>query len=487
MRKNNSKLIGLIICSFIFSSSATFSVQLKQSHPEPIKNLRKSPENNIEIDLINYYNSQYTGTMVMGSNNQSFNLIFDTSSPWLWVLESAPNSKDVQSTSKFDCLLSSSCRYAKQITGDFMMAEYFAFSKSVNIEGIIASDYISFPNSRVLNQSFLIMSEEHADLLSGYSVDGICGLGPKNDKKMPTFLNKLKKEGLIEKEIFSLYLHNNPEAYDEEGSEIIFGGMNETKKIGKFVTVSARDSLYWEANLDNIFLSVGNTSSRVEKVATYVVFDSGINTLKMAQSDFLTLIKKLKQDFGKSCSYFGFFEKVYACECPGGDIDSFPNITFVINGQVLPIPPSQYLMVRKDNCVLLMEGSPILEFPKKESQEDENNGQSDKIPTDPENFLVLGTPFLRNYYTVFNVENKTISFAQAMQNTKKAITTLELIYMVFGIFIFILFCALVTYATRIWTNKNKNAKKESVTFDNIITEGTERMNSTASYRPINFA
>lgn len=475
MRKSSLKLIGLVLCSYLSVLSATFSVKLKQTQSET-NHIRESGENHIDADLTNYYNSQYTGAMVIGTNDQPFNLIFDTSSPWLWILNTTSSRQKLKS--KFDCILSPTCRYATQSSGDYIKGGYFAFSKNMLVEGILASDYVSFPSSKAINQSFLIMSEEHADLLTGISIDGVCGLSLKNDNKVPTLLAHLKKKGLIEKEIFSLYLHNNPEAYEEEGSEILFGGIDLNKKVGNFINIKVMDSPYWEADLKDMILIAGNQSSLINKKATRVVFDSGINTLKMSQTDFLLLVKGFKQDFGLSCSYMGFFNRAFACECEDGNIEAFPNINFMINSQVLSIPPSQYLMVKKNTCLLLIEGSLILES-KIEEKYEPNKSSTDP---DPENYIVLGTPFLRNYYSVFNAENKSISFAQPIQLKKKIVTALELVYLIFGIFIFILFCALVVCTTRIWTNKNENTKKESINFDHMI---TERSGDATSYRPIN--
>ena len=478
MRKSSLKLLGLVLCSYLSLASTTFSVSLKQIHSNPNQNLKNSHKDGIDADLTNYYNSQYTGSMIIGSNNQSFNLIFDTSSPWIWVLNSTTNAPKM--SSKFNCILSLTCRYATQSSGDFIKGEYFAFSKNVNVEGIMASDYISFPNSRVVNQSFLIMNEEHADLLAGVSIDGVCGLSLRNGNKSPTLLKHLKKTGLIEREIFSLYLHSNPEAYEEEGSEILFGGINPNKKIGNFVNVTVDDSPYWEAKLTNIFMIAGNTSSEINKNASRVVFDSGIHTLKMPKVDFILLTKSLKQDFGLSCSYLAFAKNTYSCNCEDGNIKAFPNITFVIGTTVLTIPPSQYLMIKKNNCILLIDSFTVLETTQGNYEEKED--LSNKPNGDPENYIVLGTPFFRSYYSVFDADNMTISFAQPVKQKKQLVTSLELVYLIFGIFIFILFCSLVVCTVRIWTNKNENTKKESVNFDHII---TDRSASGASYRPIN--
>ena len=38
-----------------------------------------------EVELENYLNSQYYGTLYLGSEQEPFEFIFDTGSPWLWT------------------------------------------------------------------------------------------------------------------------------------------------------------------------------------------------------------------------------------------------------------------------------------------------------------------------------------------------------------------------------------------------------------------
>ena len=108
--------------------------------------------------LNNYLNDQYTGIMSIGSNSESFKLLFDTASPWSWVIGSNPNASTLGTL--FDCKQSSTCRLETQSKGSYLNGTYFSFSHNQDIEGIVAWDELSFEGSETsYNQSFLIVQD----------------------------------------------------------------------------------------------------------------------------------------------------------------------------------------------------------------------------------------------------------------------------------------------------------------------------------------
>ena len=73
--------------------------------------------------------------------------------------------------------------------------------------------------------------------------------------------------------------------------------------------------------------------------------------------------------------------------------------------------------------------------------------------------MVLGDVFLRNYYTVFFADNYSISFAEVATFKTEFITTLELIYLIMGTFILVMFAVFLVCLIRTCTIKGTQSKE----------------------------
>lgn len=455
LRKLNKKLtVFILLCSFISCISAILSVKLKPAKRETRSLLTNFLQKQANITLSNTKNIQYTGKISIGSKNQPFNLIFDTASPWLWVL---PSSQDSPSKSWFNCSDSTSCRYQKQASGHYDIGTYWMFANNQNVQGDIVWDNIALDDHQgCFNQSFLVLQNDYTNLIGGDAVDGICGLSPKNDKNLSTIMDQLFSSGQIQQKMFSLYLDDNIEAYEDDSSAILFGGVDSSYYTGNFLKVRAIDSYYWQTYLNSTYLSLGSNSITVKIKAVQALIDSGSDIIKMTPSDFGAFTDNLKDQFGMSCSRD--INRDYACTCPGGDISGYPNITLILDSQVFTLTPNMYLTVKSDSCVLLLDGCLT----------SSSNMPSDRLQTiNTANYIILGSPFLRAYYTVFSVDDMSMSFATAIHQQKSIISSLEIIYMAFGIFIMVMFAALVFCVLKVCTFKNKTSKKDNRIFDTI--------------------
>src|SRR5262249_16000567 len=79
---------------------------------------------------------------------------------------------------------------------------------------------------------------------------------------------------------------------------------------------------------------------------------------------------------------------------------------------------------------------------------------------EPGTYIILGGPFLRYYYTLFDADNQTISFGVPIRFQTSAITVFEVIYVVFGAFIILMFAVFVISLVRIWTTKKQSATEK---------------------------
>ena len=76
---------------------------------------------------------------------------------------------------------------------------------------------------------------------------------------------------------------------------------------------------------------------------------------------------------------------------------------------------------------------------------------------------------MRNYYTLFDAEEKKMSFTPAIRPPKSMITTLEVIYMIFGAFILVMFVVFVGCFVQICLTK-KNPTMEKNGLDKTLIE-----------------
>ena len=98
-----------------------------------------------------------------------------------------------------------------------------------NLEGYLFQETFAVDNLKSKNQTFISVTHktdrDTAELFYNFDNNGVLGLGFSVYKKYLTFVENLKAQGQINKEIFSLYLSNNQD--NEIESSLIFGGYDE--------------------------------------------------------------------------------------------------------------------------------------------------------------------------------------------------------------------------------------------------------------------
>jgi hypothetical protein len=472
MIKLNCKIISLILLSIAFSGlcstlpdDSTFLPSEQASPSDP-----SEPTYTLTIPLANYHNQEYSGELLIGSEGKAFKLNFDTGFPWIWVSPDDANisSADVKPT--LHCNFSSSCQI---MTGPEAMIkeEIIYFPSSETIKGYLAFDNVAFQKEHSKVNQTLLLSKS-TDSIQSEHYDGVCGLSVKNDKSYPSLLDTLHTAQLINKKVFGLYLSDNPEAYGEKSSEITFGGINPNYDKVDFVEVKViPDAMYWQVSLDGIYLGTSNSFSAVTVQATTAIVASGISNIQMMSEDLTAFKNVLQTSYNIACKYNE--KKDVVCPCLNGDIHRYPNITFKLDSKMLSIPPSLYLEVDENYCVLLLEGSLensnqyFRQAPADSKAETGSNLQKGGL--EKGTFLVLGGVFLRNYYTLFDAEEKKMSFTPAIRPPKSMITTLEVIYMIFGAFILVMFVVFVGCFIQICLTK-KNPTMEKNGLDKTLME-----------------
>merc|ERR1712150_86921 len=190
----------------------------------------------------------------------------------------------------------------------------------------------------------------------------------------------LVKQKKIEHNIFAFYLSSG----GETGSTLTIGGTDSKFYTGEFsyipVAKAAKFLPYWLVSASDIKVNGTITSSCGSFLGCYMVVDTGTSILAGPPKATDALIQKIG-NVTEDCS----------------NAASLPTITITMGGKDFDLGPDFYVIRAKDDkgkeqCQLGLQGI--------------NAG----VP-----LWILGDPFLRKYYTVWDAEQQRVGFATAKQ------------------------------------------------------------------------
>ncbi|CAA0826503.1 Aspartic proteinase A1 [Striga hermonthica] len=199
------------------------------------------------VALKNYMDAQYFGEIGIGTPPQKFTVIFDTGSSNLWV----PSSK---------CLFSVPCYFHSKYKSS-QSSTYKKNGKSAAIQygtgaisGFFSEDSVKVGDLVVEGQEFIEATREPSVTFLVAKFDGILGLGFKEisvGNATPVWYNMVK-QGLVKEPVFSFWLNRNVE--EEEGGEIVFGGVDPNHFKGKHTYVPVTQKGYWQFDMGDVLI-----------------------------------------------------------------------------------------------------------------------------------------------------------------------------------------------------------------------------------------
>lgn len=401
-------MIYRVLALFTLVSSFTFplrEVKIKKPISDYTK-LKASPIT-LESALIeNYYNLQYIAELNFGTPGQAMTLTLDTGSSYTWVPSTSCDCHD--SLNVFNSSLSSTY---KNLTTKIEL--YYGMGE---VKGYLVSDVLSLGQLSASNQTFVAITYDKD--LDGLNSDGLLGLGFKElSDGVKTFVDNLKEQGKIKEAVFSFYLSN----IDNEFRDSVFTiGEYDINLYGngveQIIDIDASYG-YWLTILDKVEVD----SSTVHNKQSYAIIDLGSSLISMPYSAFSNYAKKIKE-INENCYDFGYL----VCECAFGNYDAYPDITFTFGTEEFVIHPDNYIYYETGYCYLLIESS-------------------------YESYYIIGQPFMRDYYTVFDMDNNLIRASRAV-GTKETSDYGNLFYIIcagiFGFVVIVVGVFLIIYFTR---------------------------------------
>ncbi|KAH8266767.1 hypothetical protein KR026_010501 [Drosophila bipectinata] len=310
--------------------------------------------------LSNFNNLQYYGNISIGTPGQVFSVQFDTGSANLWVPSAQCSSPACVQHKLYYSNMSSTF----QSNGSVFDITYVEGT----VAGFMSQDLVSVAGLRGVLQTFgEVTTETGANFLNS-SFDGILGMAfpPLAVNLVTPFFQNLYHHKLVQQPVFSFLLRNNGTTASY-GGELILGGSDPALYRGQLTYVTVSNPEYWQFVTDSI--QMGNT---VISRGSAAIADTGTSLLlaPLAQYTQIAGIFKVNSQ--------GYFR----CR----KISSWPTLNFRISGVSFKVPPQNYILQEGAYCTLAIVSS---------NQE----------------FWILGDVFLGLYYTIFDVGNQRLGFA----------------------------------------------------------------------------
>jgi len=331
------------------------------------------------VSLTNVGDEEYFGEVDVGTPAQKFTVIYDTGSSNLWVpskqCDNCKNSGAAYDSSK-------SSKYEKN--GKAFALQYGTGSCT----GFLSEDQVIIGGLTLDGFAFGEVTHEAADVFGQAPFDGILGMGPAKAAVdgVPMPMDQLVKQGKIQHNVFAYYLSSG----GKSGSTLTLGGTDSQFYSGDFsyIPVAKAASLlpYWLVSASDIKIGGDSTKSCNFLTGCYMVVDTGTSILAGPTSAVGALTSKIGT-VNEDCS----------------NVDKLPTITITMAGKDFDLGPDFYVLKAKDDsgktvCQLGIEGV--------------NAG----VP-----IWILGDPFLRKYYTVWDADQNRVGFTLAKQPSDETV------------------------------------------------------------------
>mmetsp|Transcript_121502 Transcript_121502/g.326311 ORF Transcript_121502/g.326311 Transcript_121502/m.326311 type:complete len:476 (-) Transcript_121502:150-1577(-) len=333
------------------------------------------------------YASEYFGELAIGTPQQVLRVVLDTGSGNLIVPSSECMSAACRNHTTFHANLSSTYSAVASAEGPPLdraaAAAAAARGRSPDsvtitfgtgqVSGHFARDAVCL-GFMCADMNFISATNESDEPFKDVPFDGILGLAlPRlSEEQGFSLVDALVKDGLLRRGLFSVFFAD--EESDEE-SEVLFGDLREEHMAGPLSWVPVANPGFWQVAMQDI--AFNGESINICGSGCQAALDTGTSLLAGPARLVRLLVDRLR--VAADCSNF----------------DSLPDLGFIIGGQVLSLKPGEYVDRSEEGCVL---GLMALDIP---------------APRGGPPLFILGDPFLRKFYTVYDRERLRVGIALA--------------------------------------------------------------------------
>ncbi|KAJ0392541.1 hypothetical protein P43SY_000530 [Pythium insidiosum] len=339
------------------------------------------------VPLVNFMEFQFYGPISVGTPAQVVQVCFDTGSSDLWVPDVA--CAQCAGVDRFE--RSASASFRKAANGAFSVAY-----GSGEVSGVFGRDRVAVAGFTVENATLGVVDAEE-ESMARMQADGLLGLafdGLASFSRPPLF-QALRQQYPDVAPVFAFFLSAEP---NSDGSVLHLGGYDDAFMAANDAEWLLTDVLpqyglwtFWRVGLHSVFVGTSPPASSVPPVdlcapdGCVAFLDSGTSLLGVPGDLYLAFLYAVTQQAQARGCFCGFTQ--YGFQCFVCAPDDFPSLRFGVGGdQFYVIDGPDYTLCVGLTCIILAQPS----------------GQD---------MWVLGDVFMKKFYTLYNVENRTVGFA----------------------------------------------------------------------------
>lgn len=339
------------------------------------------------IVINDYQDSQYYGTISVGTPPQEVRVVYDTGSSNLWVNNIATPwyKKWLPHHQHYD--------HSKSSTYVANATKFNIRYGSGPVAGFYSKDTFTIGDTSIPGYTFAEVNNEKGLGMMWFlgKLDGICGLGWDDISvdHVETPLRALVNSGKLHERVFAFYLGSGGGA-----GELVLGGVDSNHYTGDFAYTPVIDMVpgkkgYWTIALDD-FKMKGESATSVRKA----IVDSGTSLLIVPTEDMKTIAAAVG---AKPLGPIAPLNREYTFDC---NADA-PDFDIVIGGQTYTLTKEDYALRNGGKCVLGVSGMDI------------------PAPSGP--LIILGDIFMRAWYVKFDEGNKRLGFAKSKKSATEVV------------------------------------------------------------------
>lgn len=365
----------------------------------------------VRIELENYDQMQFFGTLRVGTPPQQFRVIFDTGSSDVWV--PSESCRACAGIRRYHAHRSTShYRDNNTITESERFDVHYGSGK---VSGDVMEETIRLGASGLEITGVRIGAADHQGAeIQRFQTEGIVGLGMGSLARVTTpslFQLLAQSEGYDLPLFFSLYI--NPLPNHQPPSQLIFGGVDDALVGGDeatwFYFPVLQDKYtsaygFWSLRLHQVTIGGLDTvvSTQMPRASRHhhmnqrpiAIIDSGTSLILLPADVFETAVHVMREALGDRFKDTSQRSGRYSCQrCSHQD---FPDLVFAFTTggpESIGPEPQEFVLQGQDyvRC--------------------EHQVCTPQLGLSSSHLFVLGDVFLRTYYTSFDFTNKQIGFA----------------------------------------------------------------------------